>query len=1228
MMQQTINTPGRGCTLGWIGLWTAFLLTAIFAPAAFAQVVTGSLSGTVQDQTNAAIPGATVILQNQTSSDTRKTQSNGSGYFTFAGVIPGAYSVTIDAKGFKSWKQTDILLNVGDSRAVTDIKLAVGTASETMVVQSASMEMVPTENGEHSALLSTQDIARISVQSREISELLKILPGMTSVPNGVSNGTGTSFTTMGATGSEIGNGLSPNGAPYRGGTAYILDGANIIDVGANANSIAAVNPDMTAEVKVQTSNFGADSEDGPVIVNVISKSGGSNYHGQAYMYSRNGVLNSNTWQNNHAGTKRTQDQYYYPGGNVGGPVRIPHSDFNKNNKLLFWAGYEYQWQNPGSSTVIETDVPGADMKKGNFSLKNTNDTSAFDSNAKLCPTGFASTYTNWCNSLLDANGNPNSYDSKGQLITNPSAIPVDSQAIALMSLYPSANIDPTKENGYNYYQAVGSQQNVYIYRFRVDYNLNDNNKFFVTYQQGHDDLNKPINIWWNPSLAAPYPGGGMDESQLSRVLTANLLTVVTPTLTNEFVAAWAYLNAPFKAHNVSANYSSTVGYTYGTPYNNSLSVPVFNNIWSQDIAPNDYMTDAWGGGTGSSYTLQKANFTVADNITKVYKTHTFKFGLFTQLANNDQSNQNDLNGVFYTTSKKAQDPLNNNLYIGATNPTANMVMGIAGHFDQTNSEPPDNVAFRTTAAYMMDDWKVFPRLMVNLGWRFDHIGRWYDRTGNGLAVWLPGLYASDVANNTSWPFPGVRWHGVDPGIPNSGYPTRFAFTEPRLGLAYDLFGTGKTVLRGGWGEYRWSDQPTTAPVDTAANVQTYNAPSGNVTMKEIGALYGTSFSAASGSVNTADPNDFENSSTTAYNFTISQQMPWHTLLEVAYVGNSTKHLLMGGESGASQIGGSNGYTNQNKIPLGGLFKKNPVTGAAAPSDPENTGSYAYTDYFPYYAGYGQNSVQMENHSGYSNYNSFQVAWAKQTGKLSFNLNYTWSKALGIVGVALDPFTVHGNYAVLNIDRPQVINTSYSYAFGRVLTTSNKILNGAVNGWNISGTTTWQAGGSLQTAEGMNFGMTITDTALNNESLSSLTYYGTNLGTVLPTNSCNPKAGLKSHQVINALCLVPPTIGSYGKRAIGGYISGPAYFNSDLTIYKEFHIHGKQAAEFRASWFNWLNHPLYSFNSTTQMTPTFTTTDKVNFTSTLLSNVPSGDTQGTPDQKTGYRLGELSVKYHF
>ena len=1227
-MTQLNQLTGKGWQLGskLSGLLLVCLMVCLGSVPGLSQAITGSFSGQVLDQSGAIIPKANITLTNQDTREARKTISNDSGFFTFASVLPGTYSVGIEAKGFKTWKQNGLPLNAGDSRKVAGIAMEVGAVTESVTVQTESLEIATTDNGEHSSLLSENDIKRLSVQSRELSELIKMLPGVTVVnSSSTSNTNSGTFTDMGATGSAIGVGLSPNGAPYRGGTSYMLDGADIIDHGVNGWSIASVNPDMTSEVKIQTSNFGAEYANGPVVVNSLSKFGTANYHGQAYLYTRNGVLNSNYWENNHAGTKRTQDSYYYPGGNFGGPVRLPFTDFNKNNKLLCWGGYEYQWQNPGSSTILQSYIPGADMLKGNFSLDNTTETNSFATNAALCPSGFTSTTPGtWC-----SNPTVGGYDADGNAITNAASLTVDSNAQALAKLWPSANVDPSKNNGHNYYKNFGGQQNVYIYRFRVDYNLSENVKLFVGYQQGGNTAPIPAHMWWNPTNAVPYAGGGMTQNTVSRVLTMNLLTVISPSLTNEFIGAWGYVNSPLKPVNLNASLSSTIGYNYGTYFNASKVAPgVSSTLTGQSNAsaqalPDTTMPDVFSL-NGGQYATRKQTPSFSDNLTKVYKNHTFKFGVFTELASNDQGSYENPNGSFTIPETSQKDAFDDTKTIGSINPTANFVMGITGGFSQNSSTPRTNMAYRTTSAFAMDDWKVNNRLTINLGWRFDHLGRWYDRTSNGMAVWLPGLYTADVSSGTM-PFPGVRWHGIDPGIPNSGSPTNIAFTSPRLGFAYDLNGHGSTVIRGGWGEYRWTDQYNDygGPLTTAANMQSYNSPTGNFTMKELetaGTSYdGSVISYPTSGVTLADPEDREDAGTYAYNLTISHQMPHHTLLEVAYVGNQTKNLLMGGQSDGSGIGGSD-FSNINKIALGGLLKANPVTGAAAPTDPESLSGQDYLDYFPYYKGYGSQSVIVKQHKGYSNYNGLQVAWAKQSGKLSYNLNYTWSKSLGIVGSTLDAFTVHGNYGILSIDRPHVINTSYTYSLGEVMHTGNVVVRGAVNGWNLSGTTSWQAGGNLQAQNGQNMGLSVYDSTLK-ENLSTKTYYGTNVGKILLTNTCNPKSGLGSHQYVNLQCFAPPTVGDYGKRQIG-YIGGPSYFNSDLTIFKTFSVPGRGKVEFRASAFNWLNHPLRVFSSTTLLQPTFTTTDKINFTNT------SSSKGGIADVKTGYRLGELSLKYTF
>src|SRR6202035_2853988 len=132
----------------------------------------------------------------------------------------------------------------------------------------------------------------------------KVLPGVTTAPNGTSNGPSFNFTQVGAVGSAVGNGLNANGVPNRGGTSQLSDGVDIDDPGCDCNSIALVNPDMTQEVSVQTSNFGAEAPRGPIVINTISKSGGATYHEIGYFYVRNDVLNANDWQSDHAGTPK------------------------------------------------------------------------------------------------------------------------------------------------------------------------------------------------------------------------------------------------------------------------------------------------------------------------------------------------------------------------------------------------------------------------------------------------------------------------------------------------------------------------------------------------------------------------------------------------------------------------------------------------------------------------------------------------------------------------------------------------------------------------------------------------------------------------------------------------------------------------------------------------------------------------------------------------------------
>ena len=332
-----------------------------------------------------------------------------------------------------------------------------------------------------------------------------------------------------------------------------------------------------------------------------------------------------------------------------------------------------------------------------------------------------------------------------------------------------------------------------------------------------------------------------------------------------------------------------------------------------------------------------------------------------------------------------------------------------------------------------------------------------------------------------------------------------------------------------------------------------------------------------------------------YNFTISQQLPMNSLLEIGYVGSSTNNGPLEGNTNNLDA------RNLNVIQTATLFG---ATGCATPLSPTSTkpGTGNPCDYgangiptslYPLSSQFGGNNVQVIRHVGTADYNAFQTSWVRQAGRLTYNLNYTWSKTLGtqgtaqLNGLAPDALNLKHDHGVLSIDRSHVINMSYSFQVGNPVK-GNKALQYAANGWNISGITTWQSGPDLQTLAGTaNLGLggngpqyTASDGTIHTYSISAPNYLGTNNSLLEPIITCNPTANLQTHQYFNANCFTLGTPNLSGQNGLWQlpYIHAPAYFNSDLAIFKTFKVTERQSLEFRGSAFNFLNHPLPSFQN--------------------------------------------------
>src|SRR5215469_13053106 len=282
----------------------------------------GAVSGVVIDPTEAVVAGAAVSLKNDLNGDTRKTTSNAEGFFNFASVPSGTYTVTIDAKGFKSLERKGLVMNLGDQRTLSGLKLELATtAAETVTVTGEVDTITPVDSGEKSLVLNFKQMDNVSIVGQNAADFIKIMPGMAmsgDAAGNVQNQASYTGEQMGVGRGPIGN-FSANGT-RTGAMDIVADGAHVIDPGCNCGQSTTMVTDSMQEVKVLTSNFTAENQKGPIVITGVTKAGGKGFHGEGYFYARNYTLNSNDWYNNRAGLDKPQSSYYYPGFNIGGPV--------------------------------------------------------------------------------------------------------------------------------------------------------------------------------------------------------------------------------------------------------------------------------------------------------------------------------------------------------------------------------------------------------------------------------------------------------------------------------------------------------------------------------------------------------------------------------------------------------------------------------------------------------------------------------------------------------------------------------------------------------------------------------------------------------------------------------------------------------------------------------------------------------------------------------------------
>lgn len=491
----------------------AAVLVLVLGPCALSAQeggVTATLRGTVTDTSGAVVPGAHVTLTNSATNAIQTLDTDDQGIFVFAGLWPSSFLLRIERSGFRTVELRDIVLSPNDTRGV-DVTLEIGSQRDAIIVK-AGTDIIQTVTGARESVITAAQIENLSVISRGALELLRILPGvvaqdqtaleLVSVQDGANNPQGYTV-----------NGIrTPR-------NAVSLDGSVITEQACSCGLFVSLNDDMVQEVKIQSSNFAAEFGTGGVSVSAVTKTGTSRFHGGGYWYGRDHRWSANDRSNSITGIEKSKSNYFYPGGNVGGPLPLPGTSYNKGReKLFFFVGLEAQRQLYDAGSHLSTTISTA---------ARTGDLSEFLANRGQN-----------LNHPAEVNI-PGGFPGEGTPAPNNNLAPyVTALGRAMASLYPLPNYSHP-ENRYNYVYSAPYPINRIESRARFDWNISSNARAYVRLASDNENVDFPRGVW-----------GGNSDLQLAtdvlgrirgRSYAANVVQVLSPTMTNEILATFSRL---------------------------------------------------------------------------------------------------------------------------------------------------------------------------------------------------------------------------------------------------------------------------------------------------------------------------------------------------------------------------------------------------------------------------------------------------------------------------------------------------------------------------------------------------------------------------------------------------------------------------------------------------------------------------------------------------------------
>ncbi|HLA11841.1 MAG TPA: TonB-dependent receptor [Pyrinomonadaceae bacterium] len=1088
---KTRNSVGRGMYL--VAASLTFLVLILSSPV-YAQKTSGQITGTIIDQNGAALPDATVTVTQSGTGFSREVKSNDDGNYTVQDLPNGLYRITATHAGFKEAIVERVTVNVA-SITRQDVTMQVGDVGERVEVVATDVQ-IESETGTVGGVVTGEQVRELPLNGRSFVQLTQLQPGVSPANNFDSKNKGLF---SGVDFSVNGNTTQSN--------LFLIDGANNNDTGSNRTVLLYPSIEAISEFTMLRNSFSPEyGQASGAVISIATRSGENTFHGSLFYFGRNDKLNAADFFANRVGGTKDKLRRNDFGGSLGGPII--------KDRLFFF--YSQEWNKEIRGQTRFGSVPTLAERSGDFSQP------------RFAPNGAP------CSGPAIGNGRPGSVT---QIIPSADLSPAGRE---IVRIFPEPNIASPNDCN-NWRESTNSPIDFREENIRIDAKINDNNRIFGRYTQDHWENPAPIlfsaGLWGDDA----FPTVESSWQQPSRQAAVKLTTTLGNAAVNEVQFSYSAnrINiAADRGGDINEALTAAIPGFFPESIKLNQGERAHPTFWG-GIAPfsTNFGPDLW---TAAPWKNSLDIYSIRDDFSKVQGNHIFKLGFLYDWAAKDE----DSLGAAASESPQFWGACcadNSGNYLADI-----LTRGSRFGFAETSTQPFALTRYRNFEVYFGDTWKVRQNLTLELGARYSYFPEPFDAddrmTSFDIRFYNPARPASDFCNGI------VAVPGTNPcaDLPGTSTPTpgvNRALREndknalaPRLGIAWDPRGDGKTAIRAGVGQFFQRERVSIA-LGMVANAPFALNVGGTRTLDDNGAgsfsIDGPPGGAPSRSSNPEAllPNSWQ------WNVSVDRQLWREAVIQVGYVGNRALHQLISKD------------VNQ-------VLPQHRVAAAFCP-DGGCVNSFRPAPNFGFIAGFER--------SGSANYHSLQTMFKTRLfGRSQIQAAYTWSHSIGdaalddssggaSVNTRTDTYDATIDYGNTAINRPHIFVLN-SVIYLPEFKGSNEFTRAALGGWEFATIYTASSGSSItpRVANGSISNQLDGATVLQSGGLAGT---GTTQSNVRPNRvpgvPCTISSG-EPFQIINpaAFTLVGAVIGEPGDASRGSCL-GPGINNVDMSFYKNF-----------------------------------------------------------------------------